>query len=146
MMLLVSGSSPRKSIKSPKSASIMEPRDAKRLKPICVFMAQSRMAVPRAPLWDMKAIFPGSGLAFRNEAFKPNGGREDAGELGPHDPHAIGLAALPYLVFKPLPCFPGLFKSCGDDDDPCHSRLTTLRQHLRHGLCRCGYYREATRP
>ncbi|OPX95558.1 MAG: hypothetical protein A4E58_02047 [Syntrophorhabdus sp. PtaB.Bin006] len=53
------------------------------LKPMWALTAQSRVAAPRAPLWDMKAIFPGSGWDDKKEELSPTWGRMTPTQFGP---------------------------------------------------------------
>ena len=50
--------------------SALFPKLTNLLKPIPSFFAQSNTAVPNAPLWDMKAVFPLSGRWGAKEAFR----------------------------------------------------------------------------
>ncbi|GBC74362.1 hypothetical protein HRbin05_00402 [archaeon HR05] len=57
-------------MRSPKSTSSIEPTEMNALNPIFSFTAQSTIAEPRAPLWEMKATFPGFGVLLRNVALR----------------------------------------------------------------------------
>ena len=95
MMLRVDGSVPRKSMRSPKSRSSMDPSDAKRLNPTWETVAQSRMADPRAPLCEMNAMDPGSGLSFRKVALRWAEGLAKPTQFGPR-------SLKPYLALMTL--------------------------------------------
>ncbi len=53
----------------------MEPTLTKALKPMLLAAAQSRMAVPRAPLWLKKATRPAGGMMWANVALRLTAGR-----------------------------------------------------------------------
>ena len=53
----------------------MEPTLTKALKPMLLAAAQSRMAVPRAPLWLKKATRPAGGMTWANVALRFMAGR-----------------------------------------------------------------------
>ena len=62
-------------MRSPKSTSLMEPTLTKALKPMLLAAAQSRMAVPRAPLWLKNATRPAGGMTCANVALRFMAGR-----------------------------------------------------------------------
>ena len=70
-------------MRSPQSTSSMEPTDTNMLKPTISFCAQSRIAVQSAPLWLMKATFPGRAMVEAKVAFSPVIGFITPRQLGP---------------------------------------------------------------
>ena len=89
-------------MRSPKSMSIMEPMETKLLKPMFSCIAQSRIAEPSAPLWDMKAILPGLGILSTNVAFSFVRGRITPMQFGPPFTSSASILArsLPYFFFN----------------------------------------------
>ncbi len=63
--------------------SIIEPSDANMLKPIWAFTAQSRLALPRAPLWEMKGDIAGFGAYLEERDIEIDMGRTMPMQFGP---------------------------------------------------------------
>src|ERR1039458_3017093 len=61
----------------------MEPTDTNPLKPTFSRRLQSSTAVQRAPLWLMKATFPGRATVWAKVALKPRTGFITPRQLGP---------------------------------------------------------------
>ena len=62
---------------------IIEPSEANMLNPTCSATAQSSIAPPNAPPWDMKAMFPDGGPVLMNVAFRPAFGLTKPRQFGP---------------------------------------------------------------
>src|ERR687897_63354 len=86
MMLVVRGSSPRWSIRSPQPTSSIEPTETKALKPTLARKLQSSTAVQRAPLWLRKPMLPGRAMAPAKVAFRPVAGFIRPGAVGEEPP------------------------------------------------------------
>ena len=68
---------------SPKSTSSMEPMEMKWLKPTLPMAARSRLAVPMAPLCEMKPMMPCAGMPGMKLALSFLAGRITPRQLGP---------------------------------------------------------------
>src|SRR5271165_2207056 len=104
-MLLVRGSLPKKSIRSPQVTSSFEPVETNELNPTFSRKLQSRIAVSNAPLWLIKATFPGRAIECAKVAFNPRTGFITPRQFGPIS------RILPRMIWEmrassSLPCSP----------------------------------------
>ena len=82
-MLLVYGSSPKKSIRSPQPISSIDPTETKALRPTLALGHHPSTTAPTALLWLRNAILPGCTTAWVTVAFRSLYGRIKPRLLGP---------------------------------------------------------------
>ena len=100
--------------------------------------AQSRMAVPRAPLWLKKATRPGRRDDVREGRVEVHGRADVAEAVGADDAHAVALGDGLDLVLEALALLADLLEPGADDDGAGHAGLAALAHGLRHVLGRHG--------
>ena len=117
-------------MRSPKSMSSIDPRETNMLNPTPASITQSIIVLPRAPLWEMKAIFPGAGMVLTNVVFRPTPGLMNPRQLGPRRrmPYFVLISSIRSSSLRP--CSPVSLKPAEMTTMPC----TPARPHCSTAL------------
>ena len=86
--------------------STVSPIETKWLNPTFCLTAQSRTEVQRAPLWEMNAVRPGSGIFVAKLTLRCAAGRMKPRQLGPSTRMSYLRDNPRMLSYIPSPCFP----------------------------------------